>query len=622
MSRDDASTKERRSPKIAAIAPMEDAQITLEDDEIKGRAKELLFGSQLKINSRVRCNITEALWAVGCMPKVETMHGILNAPDLETCVSLFTEELVRNRVGVRELEDKVQFFLKMKRLPMRPEVADENDPYTLQKQLPWFIGRLFTAFVPGAPIFTTKYFFPQFTPREKSVYFVSSVIIGVVLAIAIVLWGVNFCLIVSGSIQSITLADSLISFLLYFLLVTSQVARESKVWSEHGQRLKESLFFERFKLRYGNPFISEEGGQISPLSMAFCMLRECNTFEADSSYLTDVSPHVYALALQNSQLGDLDEISLPASLRSEIDNYVASQNTGTEEDDNENINKKFALHQLSPNKVLPLLFAFAWGLTPMVVRYFLPNESSILSGDSGIEAFAQVMECLYIVDMIYCENVVVLVDGLRDTTNQRRYAKWLESSLKDCSEVDTCTIRLDSSNNVDAFANLYRFASALNVDLVEFHIGAFEIATLIAIFASSLVFAMVLADFPFSVGMVLLFGYGTVTTVIITRVFYSIALTHSILVKRVVRGLHTQRRKNNVEIDYLETLAKDCDEEYLKDLKRANTKISDLCEELVDQHMPRKLWKVLPLNTDNIIKLAGALAASLFTTVLRFALKT
>ncbi|GMH53697.1 hypothetical protein TrRE_jg10589, partial [Triparma retinervis] len=162
-------------------------------------------------------------------------------------------------------------------------------------------------------------------------------------------------------------------------------------------------------------------------------------------------------------------------------------------------------------------------------------------------------------DMIYCYNVVVLADGLRDTTNQRRYAKWLESSLKNRSEVDTFTIRLDSSNNVDAFANLYRFASALHVDLVEFHIGAFEIATLIAIFATTLVFAMAILDFPFSVAMCLLFGYGAVTTVIITHVFYSIAKTHSILVKRVVRGLHTQRRKNNVEIDYLETLAKDCD---------------------------------------------------------------
>ena len=142
-----------------------------------------------------------------------------------------------------------------------------------------------------------------------------------------------------------------------------------------------------------------------------------------------------------------------------------------------------------------------------------------------------------------------------------------------------------------------------------------QVAALVAIFATVLVFLMALYNMPLDVTMVLLFVLGLVISIIMTYLFFNTAKTHSILVNNVVWGLNAQRRKNNIEIDWHEY-----DQEKISDLKRANTKISDLAEQIVDEHKPVLLWNVLPLTKQNVIKLGGALAASLFTTVLRVAL--
>ena len=47
----------------------------------------------------------------------------------------------------------------------------------------------------------------------------------------------------------------------------------------------------------------------------------------------------------------------------------------------------------------------------------------------------------------------------------------------------------------------------------------------------------------------------------------------------------------------------------IKILLKANEKISDLAEKIVDLRRPVLLWHVLPLTKENVIKLGGALAA-------------
>ena len=187
------------------------------------------------------------------------------------------------------------------------------------------------------------------------------------------------------------------------------------------------------------------------------------------------------------------------------------------------------------------------------------------------------------------------------------------------------TMRLDTGSNVNAYENLHTFTFTLYSSTCEFHLAAMEVGGIISIFATAMVFSMALVNVPFNVSMVLLIALGSIMAALMTYVFFNTAKTHNILVKKVVLGLNAQRRKNNVEIDWLEVCSSEGDLKpdaaaKIRDLRSANSKIVDLAEKIVDEHKPVLLWHVLPLTKENVIELGGALAASLFTTVLRMAL--
>ena len=54
-----------------------------------------------------------------------------------------------------------------------------------------------------------------------------------------------------------------------------------------------------------------------------------------------------------------------------------------------------------------------------------------------------------------------------------------------------------------------------------------------------------------------------------------------------------------------------------EELKKCSAAIDSLDEEIQDRHTPMKLLGKLRLSKTNMIKLAGAMAAGIFTTILR-----
>ena len=54
-----------------------------------------------------------------------------------------------------------------------------------------------------------------------------------------------------------------------------------------------------------------------------------------------------------------------------------------------------------------------------------------------------------------------------------------------------------------------------------------------------------------------------------------------------------------------------------EELKKCSAAIDSLAEEIQDRHTPIKLLGKLRLSKSNMIKLAGAMAAGIFTTILR-----
>ena len=146
---------------------------------------------------------------------------------------------------------------------------------------------------------------------------------------------------------------------------------------------------------------------------------------------------------------------------------------------------------------------------------------------------------------------------------------------------------------------------------------AFEMMTLIAILACIAVFSISLLNLPIFGPLVLLWLIGATITAAMAYVFHFTAKTHNIITKDVVKGLRAQRRLNNVRYELQQN---DEEWEQAADLQKANSLIDDLCQAIIDENDPVKLWGVLPLTKENTLKMAGAMAASLFTTVLRIAM--
>ncbi|GMH58157.1 hypothetical protein TrRE_jg3219 [Triparma retinervis] len=601
------------------------------DDETFARLRDMLTGKST-LGANLQSKIFEAFWSVGCEPDFTIARELHSLSSARSKISLFRKVLEGDCVTEDVLTRKVLYFRKMKRLPERPEGPEE--PFKLQTARGWFFRRLAGACIPFGPYFMgTDRLFPQYTEREKAVLRVSRSSLALVLGVSESLWLVNFVLVATGSIDSITVTDNVISVLLLVLLITSQVYRESRCWSVEGLRSEAAYQFERFLLHYIDDFTSERGEKCSGLKVVAQMMDDCRFTESQVSILMTPSSHVYALKQLNLKLKG--EKRRRSSMDIEVSSLLEACQKTSEMDkgqakENELYDRRFALNQLSLNKILPLVIAVFAGLVPPAMRYVMANERSLFDASgNGLETFAQVMEILFYSSLIYAYTVVVLSDSINDTEIISRMARWAQAFLKDASESESLTIRLFNGRNVLAFRTMHRFMFSTYACYAQYHLAAFEVASLVAIFSSALVFAMSILDVKLNVGMATLLGMGTVITAVMTYIFYKTSKAHSILVKNVVRGLTAQRRRNNIEVDYIETMAKSKgsaisagDAETINELNKATKMIHDLCEEIVDEHAPVKLWNILPLTKDNILKLAGALAASLFTTGLRLALKS
>ena len=101
----------------------------------------------------------------------------------------------------------------------------------------------------------------------------------------------------------------------------------------------------------------------------------------------------------------------------------------------------------------------------------------------------------------------------------------------------------------------------------------------------------------------------------------SIVDMHGLLNIKTIQMLRHQRRLN------LEALALDrksgernMSETRMEELRLANEALQQMWERIEDTHRPVKMFRLLPLTKLNLAKLGAAVAAGLFTTVMRSAI--
>lgn len=183
-------------------------------------------------------------------------------------------------------------------------------------------------------------------------------------------------------------------------------------------------------------------------------------------------------------------------------------------------------------------------------------------------------------------------------------------------------VRLDSKAAVDSFQTLFESVQATTDNYGTYHRKPLEILSIVSMISTGIAFLSSVMDVEMSVVVVLLLMFGTSTLVCFMFVLTKLASIDSLLSSRMVKLLRHQRRLN------VEAVAKNSrgtdravSAEREEEMGRANAAIQEFWEKVEDTHVPQKLFGVLPLTRLTLAKLGGAIAAALFTTVLRSAIR-
>ncbi|GMH84263.1 hypothetical protein TrVE_jg7720 [Triparma verrucosa] len=555
-------------------------------------------------------DLHDIIYSVGVEPDIESMHKLLetlSSPSPAETLQGLQSILKDFGVTFSELTTKLNYYRRNRRLPLRPD----HLTFKLKPMRKYFLGRAFSmTFMPVYQMRLTKYYFPRATPNETSIYnFTQTYITGLLstVTLAILLLTLLYILHIDTK-MTVDEWNILVDVLLTTILPFAQAARESIVWSIEGQRLKETSHYYRHILVYS----SFRRPEMSGLETVHRMFIE--TGEKDMVYLlTKHSAHTYA---RNEAMKRTKSMM---RRRSTIDEEIMKSKVKYSDIESElmRVDKQYNLCVMSINKWFPLILAIAFAFIPTIINYRTGALTIFDNSCPGIAKFAGALEIVIIFFVSYSTNLVLLTDAFNSTLCMLKFARWLINSLKTENMDSSHELRLDSPDQVQAFDQLHRYIFTTFFWESYFHIKAFEMMTLIAILACIAVFSISLLNLPISGPLVLLWLIGATITAAMAFVFHFTAKTHSILTKDIVKGLRAQRRLNNIHYELQQN-----DEELglAADLQKANSLIDDLCQAIIDEHDPVKLWGVLPLTKENTIKMAGAMAASLFTTVLRIAM--
>jgi len=107
-----------------------------------------------------------------------------------------------------------------------------------------------------------------------------------------------------------------------------------------------------------------------------------------------------------------------------------------------------------------------------------------------------------------------------------------------------------------------------------------------------------------------LFLFGLFILIAMTRVFITVADCHKAVTKGISKGCNAQRHSNTKNLRLAVT------EREKTQLRDANELLRTLSQR-IDDKPPLLLFFVIPLTKENVVKLGGCVAASLFATVLR-----
>ncbi|GMH46678.1 hypothetical protein TrRE_jg8158 [Triparma retinervis] len=408
----------------------------------------------------------------------------------------------------------------------------------------------------------------------------------------------------------------------------AHAAREAAIWSTEGSVMQHAWMLNLFILRQ-TPILVKGKGKISGGEALRKMLKATKS-TSRGVYLSQGTPQSF----MTKQLlkGEKEMGTKTGRVRGRMSTLAEEwESTGADSLNvqTSRVNKRFNLLHFDAEKIAPLIVAVVLLTLPTVVRETRGDES-ILTTTSGFNIAAEIIIAVQILIAVYYISLVILLHADVDLKMVRSWTRFLLDSVsigegRSGRNVDAdgeeFRLELNSIDAVEGFAAFYKFVSSHSVLIMNFHARAFAPMSLVCVSAVVVLFVASIFNMEIDVWNSYLCCVAILCNITLYRGLMFISQADSKLYKGVLRCLRSQISMNRktVLMDgvYMERSLGD---EEVKEMRAANEAIDIMIQEIVANHDSIKLYGVIPLTTEHVIKGGGAIAAGIFTTVLRSAM--
>ncbi|GMH81381.1 hypothetical protein TL16_g08912 [Triparma laevis f. inornata] len=292
-------------------------------------------------------------------------------------------------------------------------------------------------------------------------------------------------------------------------------------------------------------------------------------------------------------------------------------------------NKRYNVFSLHWHKLLPFMSAILLAALPTTVRKIRDESTLMDSTRSGADTAVDVSLILLITISILLMSLGMLKDEKDELEFFRRLVRLLLESIQpedEPRELDRLIMeeeiqfKLDTLPAIEGFTALYKFTSSYVLFRTKFHLAAFGMLSTVCVASVVVIFIASVFDSEIDVWNSYLCAFSILVWPLVLIILFNIVKTNELLTVRLKQYLRHQRRMNEKTARGMDVEGQLSVEDRAQ-LKRASGEIDALVEEIEDTHKTIRFLGKLPLNKSNMLKVAGAMAAGIFTTIMRSAIK-
>ena len=497
------------------------------------------------------------------------------------------------------------------------------DQFKFMSRWNYFFKRLLAYVVPilYTPQKWTSTFIPRYTEFENSVTDATAILY-YVMVFFFFSNIISMILVISGKAQTVDMLELLSAYLSSAMIIAGGMsARECATYSIPAQRTVQTMMYARFRLYYVN---FDEEKMTNGFGKVFQVMKAIGAYDEYHPSQVQQSAHNYFFQKRLSGTKRRKTVS-----RAHQEVELSILHKGVNEETKKVFAKKFSIFTVDWLHLSMNFAAFAIGFVPTFVAY-LKDESNIFKpthhemGDYLVDAL--VLSNYFINGQFMVQ--ILIFNSFAECRTMKKLSKFLCWMLDESSVGMVGTnvlgedftgdplevkMRLNCVERVKQFELLHDYFVAFMKSFNIFHLETFEIESFLALIATFAVVVSSIFGGEIAEWNSVLCLFAIIIVLVMTTMFIQIADSLKYLTKETVKNLQLQIHLNNLEIY---TCVKRGREDAASVLEDANVLLDSLSHKVMNTP-PYRLYGKVPLTSENIFKLMGALGCSLGATVLR-----